>query len=35
MRQDDAGGDDLDNPVEDQSTVYGLTAWHDQATGTV
>jgi hypothetical protein len=35
MRQDDARGDDLDNLVEDQSTVCGLTAWHDRATGTV
>lgn len=25
------GGADEENPVDDQATVYGLTAWHDKA----
>lgn len=24
-----------DNPVDDQATIYGLTTWHDRATGTI
>lgn len=35
MRQDDSGGPDTDNPVEDQSTIYGVGAWHDKESGTV
>lgn len=35
MHQDDAGGPDTDNPLDEQSTVYGLAAWHDTAGGMV
>ena len=34
LRPDVAGGADLDNPLDDQMTVYGITGWRD-ATGTV
>ena len=35
MRQIPFETGDQDNPVDDQSTVYGLTAWHDKATRTL
>ncbi len=31
MRPDPAGGADLDNPLDDQMTVYGITGWKDAA----
>lgn len=35
MRPTPDGSTEEENPVEDQATVYGLTAWHDKAAGKV
>ncbi len=33
MRPDPAGGADLDNPLDDQHTAYGLALWQDRDAG--